>query len=96
MRFNLRLRCIASINVHILTHIYRRWTQLLETFGGEEGVTCKSYRVETKTELEALLEDESFARTERIQLVEMIMPMHDAPRALKLQAELSGLTNKYV
>ena len=73
-----------------------RWTQLLETFGGEEGVTCKSYRVETKTELEALLEDESFARADKIQLVEMIMPMHDAPRALKVQAELSGLTNKYV
>lgn len=26
----------------------------------------------------------------------MLMPMHDAPRALRVQAELSGKTNKYI
>ena len=40
--------------------------------------------------------DPAFAEAKTIQLVEMIMPMHDAPRALKLQAELSGKANKYV
>ena len=73
-----------------------KWTKLLEAMGGTEGETCQSYTVKTKTELSNLLDNESFARADKIQLVEMIMPMHDAPRALKVQAELSGKANKYV
>ena len=73
----------------------RDWTALLKTLGGTEGLTCQSYTVRTKTELSRLLDDEKFARGDKIQLVEMIMPMHDAPRALKVQAELSGQTNHY-
>jgi pyruvate decarboxylase len=64
--------------------------------GGVEGKTCQSYTVKTKTELSNLLDDPAFAKADKIQLVEMLMPMHDAPRALKVQAELSGKTNKYV
>ena len=64
--------------------------------GGTEGETCQSYLVKTKTELSNLLDNEEFAKADKIQLVEMIMPMHDAPRALKVQAELSGKSNKYV
>ena len=64
--------------------------------GGIEGKTCQSYTVKTKTELSNLLDDPAFAKADKIQLVEMLMPMHDAPRALKVQAELSGKTNKYV
>ena len=64
--------------------------------GGVEGETCQSYLVRTKTELSTLLDNEEFAKADKIQLVEMIMPMHDAPRALKVQAELSGKANKYV
>ena len=63
--------------------------------GGAEGRSCQSYTVRTKTELSRLLEDEKFARADKIQLVEMIMPQKDAPRALKVQAELSGKTNRY-
>ena len=74
----------------------RKWTKLLETMGGVEGETCQSYTVRTKSELSALLDDAAFARADKIQLVEMLMPMHDAPRALKVQAELSGKMNKYV
>ena len=74
---------------------HRDWTALLKTMGGTEGLTCQSYTVRTKTELSRLLDDEKFARADKIQLVEMIMPMHDAPRALRVQAELSGLANKY-
>ncbi len=75
--------------------VCRKWTQLLETFGGEEGKTAKSYRVTTKQELSSLLDDETFAKAEVIQLVELVMPQKDAPRALKVQAELSGKTNRY-
>ena len=49
----------------------------------------------TKQELSDLLDDPTFAKAEVIQLVEMMMEMHDAPRALKVQAELSGKTNRY-
>ena len=96
MRFNLRFCWIASeINAHILAPTCRRWTKLLETFGGEEGKTVKSYQVRNKQELSDLLDDSTFAKAEVIQLVEMIMPQKDAPRALKVQAELSGKTNRY-
>ena len=73
----------------------RKWTQLLSTLGGEEGVTCQSYTVHNKVELDKLLNDETFAKAEKMQLVEVIMDQFDAPRALKVQAELSGKTNKY-
>ncbi|KAL1950660.1 hypothetical protein VTO73DRAFT_5784 [Trametes versicolor] len=73
-----------------------KWTSLLNTLGGEEGKNCKSYTVRTKTELSALLDDPKFANPEVIQLVELIMEKNDAPRALKVQAELSGKTNRYV
>lgn len=74
----------------------RKWTRLLDTLGGEEGKTCQSYRVETKSELSKLLDDPTFAAAEKIQLVELLMDPHDAPNALKRQAELSGKTNRYV
>ncbi|KAI9058230.1 pyruvate decarboxylase [Trametes sanguinea] len=73
-----------------------KWTKLLDTLGGEEGKTCKSYTVRTKQELSNLLDDATFARADVIQLVELVMPKEDAPRALKVQAELSGKTNRYV
>ena len=59
------------------------------------GTNVKSYTVRKRQELSPLLDDPKFAAAETIQLVEMIMEMHDAPRALKVQAELSGKTNKY-
>ena len=73
----------------------RKWTKLLDTLGGEEGVNAKSYTVRTKQELSDLLDDPKFAAAETIQLVEMMMDQFDAPRALKVQAELSGQTNRY-
>ncbi len=73
----------------------RKWTKLLDTLGGEEGKTSKSYTVRTKQELSDLLDDPTFAAAETIQLVEMIMEKHDAPRALQVQAELSAKTNRY-
>jgi pyruvate decarboxylase len=52
--------------------------------------------VHTKDDLDKLLQSEAFARAERIQLVEIMMEQLDAPRALKVQAEMSGKTNAYV
>jgi pyruvate decarboxylase len=74
----------------------RNWTKLLETLGGVEGQTSQSYTVHTKEELDKLLQVEAFARAERIQLVEIIMEQLDAPRALKVQAAMSGKTNAYI
>lgn len=48
-----------------------------------------------KEELSALLDDASFASADKIQLVEVMMEQFDAPRALQVQAELSGKTNAY-
>jgi len=56
----------------------------------------KSYTVRTKRELDALLEDASFASAACIQLVEVMMDKFDAPEPLLRQAELSGKTNHYV
>ena len=50
----------------------------------------------TKDELDKLLQDEAFACAERVQLVEIMMEQLDAPRALKLQAEMSGKANAYI
>ena len=74
----------------------RKWTKLLDTLGGEEGKTTKSYTVNNKEELGKLLADPEFASAKVPQLVEVMMPQHDAPRSLQVQAEMSGKTNKYV
>lgn len=72
------------------------WTGLLGVLGDADGTRSKSYTVHNKEELSALLDDASFAQADKIQLVEVMMPKHDAPRALVQQAELSGKTNAYV
>ncbi|CBQ68614.1 probable PDC1-pyruvate decarboxylase, isozyme 1 [Sporisorium reilianum SRZ2] len=53
------------------------------------------YRVESKSELDALLKDEEFNRPDRIRLIEIVMQRGDAPKALKRQAEATGQANKY-
>jgi len=69
---------------------------LLNVLGDAEGTKSKSYTVNNKAELSELLDNSSFANADIMQLVEVMMPMHDAPRALQVQADLSGKTNKYV
>jgi len=74
-----------------------KWTQLLDVLAPEDlSPKPKSYTVRTKRELDALLEDESFASAAGIQLVEVVMDKFDAPEPLLRQAELSGKTNHYV
>ncbi|KAG5642153.1 hypothetical protein DXG03_003557 [Asterophora parasitica] len=71
------------------------WTSLFKVLGDPEEQLSRTYTVRNKDELSSLLEDTTFASADRIQLVEIIMDPLDAPRALKVQAELSGKTNSY-
>ncbi|KAL0580096.1 hypothetical protein V5O48_001872, partial [Marasmius crinis-equi] len=72
------------------------WTELPRVLGDADGTKSKSYTVNNKEELDRLLGDEEFNAGKVLQVVEVMMPMHDAPRALQVQAEMSGKTNKYV
>ena len=64
---------------------------MLRTFGGKKS---SSFRVETKDELDILLSSETFATGKEIQLVDVVMPVMDAPRALQEQARLLELANR--
>ena len=66
----------------------------MNTFTRSSDATV-SYTVKTKAELDALLNDETFKKAEKMQLVELIMLAEDAPAALSRQTELGGKTNKY-
>lgn len=68
---------------------------MLSTLGDLDGTLSKSYKVRTKDELSSLLDDWTFAATEKMQLVEIIMDPFDAPRSLKANAESSAKANKY-
>ena len=89
------LSCLNQLNLCAYTN-HRNWTGILDVLGPHIEPKPKSYRVSTKAELDALLDDREFAQAGRMQLVEVKMEMHDAPRALKAQTELSGQTNAYV
>jgi hypothetical protein len=67
------------------------YTALLKTFGGKKS---SSFRVETRDELDVLLSSPTFATGKEIQLVDVIMPVMDAPRALQEQARLLELANR--
>jgi hypothetical protein len=74
----------------------RNWTSLLNVFGDLDGTQSRSYKVHTQKELGALLNDETFAKAEKMQLVEVMMDRMDAPHSLRMQTELSAKTNMYV
>lgn len=65
---------------------------LPRVFGAQPG-KAKPYQVKTKSQINQLLEDKSFASADVLQLVELYMPKEDAPRALRLTAEASAKTN---
>ncbi|KAJ7506986.1 pyruvate decarboxylase [Mycena galericulata] len=72
-----------------------KWTGLLEVLGDAELADSLSYTVHTKSELSALLDTPSFADAGKMQLVEVMMQMHDAPRALTVQTALGAKANPY-
>lgn len=82
------------INVSLHSRCYRVnltsfTTVLLKALSNPDGSQpTKSYKVKSQAELDALLEDPTFLKRETIQLIELIMPRDDVPRALKTQAAL--------
>jgi pyruvate decarboxylase len=57
-----------------------RYGDLCNTYGGE-GHT-KTYKVETKQQLEHLLSDQEFVRAQFLRFVEVYMQPEDAPKGL--------------
>nr|GAT52511.1 pyruvate decarboxylase [Mycena chlorophos] len=88
-------RCIRGAEAQYNDIMEWEWTALLRTLGDRDGTKSVSYRVETKAELSRLLDDETFASAGKIQLVEIVMEMHDAPRALKVQTAMGNEENVY-
>lgn len=74
-----------------------RWnyTDIPEVFGAKEGHAQK-FVIKTKDELEKLLKDKDFNDYRGLQFVELWMPKDDAPRALKLTAEISAKNNSRI
>jgi pyruvate decarboxylase len=83
-------RCIHGKNRKYNDIANWHWTGLLKFFGDDpSGKLSKSYTVHNKLELSNLLDDASFAGTEKIQLVEVMMDKFDAPRGLKVQTGIN-------
>ncbi|EGG07363.1 uncharacterized protein MELLADRAFT_43199 [Melampsora larici-populina 98AG31] len=71
------------------------WTGILDLFNPQKNPTTRSYRIERYDELVGLLKDSGFRKADVIQLVEVKLGKEDAPRALKLQAEMTSKGNAY-
>ncbi|KAK4099930.1 pyruvate decarboxylase [Parathielavia hyrcaniae] len=71
-----------------------RWqyTEVPTVFGASDAQVRK-FVVKTKGELEKLLTDKEFNDAGRLQFVELWMPKEDAPRALKITAEVAARNN---
>jgi pyruvate decarboxylase len=68
------------------------YAEVPRTFGGGEEET-RSYKVDTKTELEALLANEAFQAGKGMQFVEMRMAKEDAPETLKMVCTAAARAN---
>ena len=75
----------------------QQWSykDLVPTFGGTPA-NSKTYTVKTKQEAEDLFNNQTFAKADKLQFVELYMPKEDAPKALKLTAEASAKNNAKV
>ncbi|KAM0788188.1 hypothetical protein ACM66B_001347 [Microbotryomycetes sp. NB124-2] len=69
------------------------WQQLLNLFNAKGLVETKSFKAETRKQLEEILNDQEFQKADKAQLLEVMMDRLDAPKALQLQAELSAKLN---
>ncbi|QRV88375.1 pyruvate decarboxylase [Ceratobasidium sp. AG-Ba] len=75
----------------IQTYNHQLLLKLLSNPDGSQ--PTRTYQIKTQEELERLLNDETFNKRDCIQLVELIMPRDDVPRALRVQAELTAKAN---
>ncbi|CAA90807.2 pyruvate decarboxylase [Schizosaccharomyces pombe] len=69
------------------------YQQIPKFFGAAEN-HFRTYCVKTPTDVEKLFSDKEFANADVIQVVELVMPMLDAPRVLVEQAKLTSKINK--
>jgi pyruvate decarboxylase len=69
-----------------------RYTDIPLAFGGSEE-TVKTYSVNTKTDLEALLADKSFQAGKGVHFVDMRMPKEDAPLTLRMLCTSAAKSN---
>ncbi|KIK57416.1 hypothetical protein GYMLUDRAFT_46289 [Collybiopsis luxurians FD-317 M1] len=67
------------------------YTHLLKALGDIDGTRSKSYAVNTKAELNTLLNNETFAAADLMQVVEMKMEKFDTPYVLKYSNKLVGV-----
>ncbi|KAK0611160.1 thiamine diphosphate-binding protein [Immersiella caudata] len=69
-----------------------KYTELPEVLGASPK-QVKKFIIKTKDELEKLLKEKAFNEAKGLQFVELWMDKEDAPRALKLTAEISARNN---
>ncbi|EEB09622.1 pyruvate decarboxylase [Schizosaccharomyces japonicus yFS275] len=69
------------------------YQNLLKDYGAKDS---RSYNIHTEKELVELFQNKEFAAADVIQLVEVHMPLLDAPRVLVEQAKLTAAINKRV
>lgn len=70
-----------------------RYKDLPHAFGATEGKDVATFVCKTKAELEALLMDEGFQSSDKLQFVELHMPRMDAPAPLKLLTAAAAKVN---
>lgn len=70
-----------------------RYKDLVPTLGATDPSTYTLRQIRTKSDVEALLQDEDFATARKLRFVELYMPKEDAPLPLKLTAEASAKNN---
>ena len=69
-----------------------RYVDLPATLGAPRE-SYKTYQIKTKDQVTELLQDKEFANPDKLKVVEIHMPMDDAPMALKMTAEASAKNN---
>ena len=69
-----------------------QYKELVTVFGGTDA-TARKYSVKTRNELDKLMKDAEFNDFKGLRLVEVYMPMKDAPSSLMLTAEASAKNN---
>lgn len=69
-----------------------RWSEILNAFGAKPG-QANVHKVSTPQELHRLLQDPALGSGQKLTFIEVIMGKMDAPRLLKVQAELTHKAN---
>ncbi|KAK0713832.1 thiamine diphosphate-binding protein [Lasiosphaeria miniovina] len=85
-------RCIHDMDAEYNNIVPWKYTEIPGVFGATDK-QVKKYVVETKDEVDRLLTNKDFTNGLGLQFVELEMARDDAPRALKLAAEIAARNN---